>query len=62
MTAHFSRMQQFDQYPTLQRNSPFKRGHEENLHNVEILRLSWQENIHNSIDILRENMSTYIEE
>ena len=43
MYTHFIRMQQLDQYPSLQRNSPFKRCHEVNLHNIDRLSLSWQE-------------------
>ena len=39
MATHFARIQYLDQYPLLQRNSPFKRGHEAKLHNVEKLPL-----------------------
>ena len=34
MATHFARMQQLDEFPSLQRNSPFKRYHEENVYNV----------------------------
>ena len=62
MATHFARMQYLDQYPFLQRNTPFKHGHEANLHNVEKLPLFWQEYIQKNINMLRENMPTYIEE
>ena len=55
-------MQQLDQYLSFQRNIPFKRGNEANLHNVEKLLLFCQESIQKNIDMLRENMPTYIEE
>ena len=62
MTTHFARMQQLDEFPSLQRNSQYKHCHEANLHNVDILPLSWQSNIQKNINQLRENMPTYIEE
>ena len=40
MAIQFARKQQLDQYPSLQGNSSFKRGHDANLHNVEKLPLS----------------------
>ena len=55
-------MQQLDQYLSFQRNIPFKRGNEANLHNVDKLPLFCQESIQKNIDMLRENMPTYIEE
>ena len=35
IATHFARMQQLDEFPSLQRNSPFKRYHEKNMHNVD---------------------------
>ena len=40
MATQFAKKQQLDQYPSLQGNSSFKRGHDTNLHNVEKLPLS----------------------
>ena len=62
MATQFARKQQLDQYPSLQGNSSFKRGHDANLHNVEKLPLSQQESIQKNIDMLRENMPICIEE
>ena len=50
------------EFPSLQRNSQYKRCHEENLHNVDILPLSQQSNIQKNISQLRGNIATYIEE
>ena len=55
-------MQQIDEFPPLQRNSPFKRYHEMNVHNVDKLPLSWQRYIKKEITILRKSMPTCIEE
>ena len=62
MATHFARMQQLDEFPNLQRNSPFKRHHEQNLHNVDLLPLSWQKFIKNEVVTLKKNMPTCIEE
>ena len=62
MATHFARMQQIDKFPSLQRNSSFKRCHEKNLHNVDKLPLSWQCYIKKEVTILRNNMPTCIEE
>ena len=62
MDTHFARIQQIDEFPSLQRNSAFKRYHEKNLHNVDELSLSWQRYIKKEITILRKNMPTSIEE
>ena len=59
---NFTRMQQLDQYQLLQRNIPFKRGREENLHNVEKLSLSWQQKHSKECRLVERNMPTYIEE
>ena len=62
MATHFARMQQLDKFPSLQRNSPYKRYHEENVHNVDNLPLSWQNCIKKEITNLKKNMPTCIEE
>ena len=62
MATHFARIQQIDEFPSLQRNSPFKRYHEKNVHNVDKILLSWQRYIKREITILRKNISTCIEE
>ena len=62
MATHFARMQQLDEFPSLQRNSPFKRYHELNVHNVDKLPLSWQRLIKKEIINLKKNMPTCIEE
>ena len=62
MATHFARMQQLDEFPSLQRNSPYKRYHEENVHNVDMLPLSWQHFIKKEIITLKKNMPTCIEE
>ena len=62
MNTHFARMQQIDEFPSLQRNSPFKRYHKKYLHNVDKLPLSWQCYIEKKIKFLRKNMPTCIEE
>ena len=41
MATHFARMQQLDEFSSLQRNSPFKRYHKMNLHHADKLPLSW---------------------
>ena len=45
VATHLARMQQLDEFPSLQRNSQYKRCHEANLHNVDMLPFSWQSNI-----------------
>ena len=62
MTTHFTRMQQLDEFPLLQRNSSFKRYHKMNLHHVDKLPLSWQHYIEKEIKVLRKSMPTCIEE
>ena len=62
MVTHFARMQQLDEFLSLQRNSPYKRYHEENVHNVDMLHLSWQHFIKKVIITLKKNMPTCIEE
>ena len=62
MATHFSRMQQLDEFPSLERNSPFKRYHKINLHHNDKLSLQWERYIENEINFLRKNMPTYIEE
>ena len=49
MATHSARMQQIDEFPSLQRNSPFKRYHIKNMHNVDKLPLSWQRYIKKEI-------------
>ena len=62
MATHFASMQQIDEFPSLQRNSPFNRYHEKSVHNVDTLPLSWQRYIKKEITILRKNIPTCIEE
>ena len=62
MATHFARMNQLDEFPSLQRNFSFKRYHKINLHHVDKLPLSWQHYIEKAIKDLRKNMPTYIEE
>ena len=62
MATHFARMQQLDKFPSLQRNSPYKRYHVENVHNVDMLPLTWQGFIEKEIITLKKNMPTCIEE
>ena len=62
MATHFARMQQIDEFLSLQRNSPFKRYHKNNLHHVDKLPLSWQRYIENEIKVLRKNIPKCIEE
>ena len=45
MATHLARMQQLDEFPSLQRNSQYKRCREANLHNVDMLPFSLQSNI-----------------
>ena len=40
MATHFARIQQLFEFLSLQRNSQYKRCHELNLHNVDMLPLS----------------------
>ena len=42
MTTHFTRMQELDEFPLLQRDNQYKRCHEAILHNVDMLPFSWQ--------------------
>ena len=62
MATHFARMQQLDKFPSLQRNSPYKRYHVANVHNVDMLPLTWQGFIEKEIITLKKNMPTCIEE
>ena len=61
MATHFARMQQIDEFPSLQRNSLFKRYHEKDAHNVDKLPLSWQRYIKKENMNLKKNMPTCIE-
>ena len=41
LVTHFVRLQQLDEFPTLQRNSVHKRYHKGDLHTINKLPLSW---------------------
>ena len=45
MGTHFSRMQQLDEFPTLQDNSLYKGYHEKDTNSSDTLPLSWQNDI-----------------
>ena len=61
MATHFARMQQIDEFSSLQRNCLFKRYHKKNLHHVDKLPLLWQRYIENVIKVLRKNIPKCIE-
>ena len=62
MATPFARMQQLDEFPLLHRNSPYKRFHKSDLHNVNKFPLSWQCYIQGNLNKLRETMPRCIEE
>ena len=57
-----SLMQWLDEFPLLQRSSPFKSYHNMDLHRVDKLPLSWQDYIVKKIKVLRKNITTCIKE
>ena len=62
MTTHFSGMEQWDWFPSLQRNSQYKRCHEADLYDVDMLPHFFQSNIQKNINKLRGEIPTYLEE
>ena len=54
MANNVAKMQQLDEFPFLQRNSPYTRFHETDLHNVDKLLLYWQCYIQGNVNKLRE--------